>query len=232
MKTQICYAANLFGNVEEEHAGGAIAFASYNLGDEFVPDSRTKRNGRTLADVVQRLRRPDGHAARRVTASINKFPNLIYIPEDAARLRSTAIEVWWTKRRHNEQVHPAHARQHLHDCPPASKSASKNTPAPLSCASSAPPATAPSATSPAPSPAAANAKSPRASATTCSTAPSSSPTSRKISTSSTKSSTKIIPSAGRPMPPSCPTTPSAHRAPSSAAERSLGSRHQTAHPHA
>ena len=40
MKTQISYAANLLGNVEEEHAGGAIAFPSYSLGDEFHDDAQ------------------------------------------------------------------------------------------------------------------------------------------------------------------------------------------------
>ena len=32
VKTQLSYAANLLGNVEEEHAGGTLAFASYDLG--------------------------------------------------------------------------------------------------------------------------------------------------------------------------------------------------------
>src|SRR6478752_5621195 len=31
VKTQISYSANLFGNAEEEHSGGALVFASYNL---------------------------------------------------------------------------------------------------------------------------------------------------------------------------------------------------------
>ena len=54
VKTQISYAANLFGNVEEEHAGGAIAFATYNLGDEYVPDSRRPRGQRPdLGEVVK-----------------------------------------------------------------------------------------------------------------------------------------------------------------------------------
>jgi hypothetical protein len=36
VKTQISYSANLYGLAEEEHAGGAIAFASYDLGVHFV----------------------------------------------------------------------------------------------------------------------------------------------------------------------------------------------------
>src|SRR5258706_12428969 len=35
VKTQISYAANLFGLCEEEHAGGAIAFATYALGQDY-----------------------------------------------------------------------------------------------------------------------------------------------------------------------------------------------------
>ncbi len=35
VKTQISFAANLFGPCEEEHAGGAIAFPAYVLGREF-----------------------------------------------------------------------------------------------------------------------------------------------------------------------------------------------------
>ena len=38
VKTQIGYSANLFGLAEEEHAGGALAFATFSLGDRFVPD--------------------------------------------------------------------------------------------------------------------------------------------------------------------------------------------------
>ena len=35
VKTQISYAANLFGMCEEEHAGGALAFPAYVLGQQF-----------------------------------------------------------------------------------------------------------------------------------------------------------------------------------------------------
>src|SRR5579872_4966146 len=38
VKTQISYAANLYGLCEEEHAGGAIAFAAYVLGQDFYAD--------------------------------------------------------------------------------------------------------------------------------------------------------------------------------------------------
>lgn len=81
VKTQISFAANLFGGVEEEHAGGAIAFPSYNLGDEFQVNS-VRYNGRTFADVARDYAdvvdvQPEGYGIDR------HYPHLIYIPEDA-----------------------------------------------------------------------------------------------------------------------------------------------------
>jgi hypothetical protein len=94
VKTQISYAANLFGNVEEEHAGGALSFARYNLGLEFdAADYRT--SDRTLADLA-RLDpetielQPDGHGIDR------HCPNLVYIPHDA-RASLARLQVWWTR---------------------------------------------------------------------------------------------------------------------------------------
>jgi hypothetical protein len=37
VKSQISYSANLYGGVEEEHAGGAIAFPRFNLGNYYLP---------------------------------------------------------------------------------------------------------------------------------------------------------------------------------------------------
>jgi hypothetical protein len=93
VKTQISFAANLFGNVEEEHAGGAIAFASYNLGDEYVPDSRAGADGRTWAHVVKDYAdlmdlKPEGYGVDK------QHPNLVYIPE-TARASLKRLEVFW-----------------------------------------------------------------------------------------------------------------------------------------
>jgi hypothetical protein len=81
VKTQLSYAANLMGGVEEEHAGGALAFASYSLGDEFRVNSR-RYNGRTFADVAR-----DYHSFVEVQSDgygIDKnYPSVIYIPENA-----------------------------------------------------------------------------------------------------------------------------------------------------
>src|SRR5581483_3225036 len=101
VKTQISYAANLYGNVEEEHAGGAIAFRSYSFGDEYQTDSR-KVNGRTFEDVIRDYGdsmdvKPEGYAIDRT------FPNLIYIPDDA-RASTLRQQVWWTRNGKEQSI--------------------------------------------------------------------------------------------------------------------------------
>lgn len=94
VKTQISYAANLSGNYEEEHSGGAIAFQSYLLGDEFQFNS-IRYNGRTFADVVddygERVKpNPEGYGEDRL------YPNLIYVREDA-RADIHRQQIFWTQ---------------------------------------------------------------------------------------------------------------------------------------
>jgi hypothetical protein len=107
VKTQISYAANLYGNVEEEHAGGAIAFPSFNLGNKFNADSR-RYNNRTFDDVVRDYSAqmdvfPEGYAVDRL------WPNLVYVPENA---HATVIEqrIWWDREGHEHSIplHPEH----------------------------------------------------------------------------------------------------------------------------
>jgi hypothetical protein len=82
VKTQISYAANLFGLCEEEHAGGALVFPSYDLGEEFSGDVHVKRMGHSFAEVTSLYGalmdlKPDGYAVDK------KYPDIIYVPEDA-----------------------------------------------------------------------------------------------------------------------------------------------------
>ncbi len=94
VKTQISYAANLMGGVEEEHAGGALAFASYSLGEEFQVNSR-RYNQRTFDDVARDYAsfidiRPEGYGIDKT------WPTVIYIPDDAqAKLSQRCIR--WTR---------------------------------------------------------------------------------------------------------------------------------------
>ncbi len=101
VKTQISYAANLYGNVEEEHAGGAIAFTSYSFGDEYQTDSR-KVNGRTFADVVRDYGsimdvKPEGYGIDKT------LPDLIYIPDDA-RASIARQQIWWTWKGREQSI--------------------------------------------------------------------------------------------------------------------------------
>ena len=93
VKSQISYSANLFGLAEEEHAGGAIAYPSYNLGDEvhFEAHARAKR---TFSDVVVDYAdsievHEEGYAVDR------NFEDLIYVPENA-RASIHEQSVSWT----------------------------------------------------------------------------------------------------------------------------------------
>src|SRR3954463_7514614 len=55
VKTQISFSANLFGLAEEEHAGGALAFSTYSLGDQFLGDARRESSEHRFSEVVELL---------------------------------------------------------------------------------------------------------------------------------------------------------------------------------
>ncbi len=70
VKTQISFAANLFGLAEEEHAGGALVFPSYVLGEDFYGDRSFRISDATFEDAIQLLGdraevRPEGYAVDR-----------------------------------------------------------------------------------------------------------------------------------------------------------------------
>jgi hypothetical protein len=82
VKTQISFAANLFGMCEEEHAGGAIAFATYVLGQEFYAGRTVSLKKAKYADAMCLLGdlvdpRPEGYAKDK------RFSNIYYVPEDS-----------------------------------------------------------------------------------------------------------------------------------------------------
>ncbi len=82
VKTQISFAANLFGLCEEEHAGGALAFATYVIGQEFYANRAISLETVPFADAMRTLngmvdQRPEGYAVDR------RFPSIHYLPEDA-----------------------------------------------------------------------------------------------------------------------------------------------------
>ena len=107
VKTQISYAANLFGMCEEEHAGGAIAFATYVLGTEFyagrtvslkkVPFERAMQ---LLGEMVER--KPEGYAIDR------RYPEVFHVPEDSVfTLRDGFVRWERDGRTHQLTLRPA-----------------------------------------------------------------------------------------------------------------------------
>lgn len=93
VKTQISYAANLFGVCEEEHAGGAIAFPAYVIGQEFYAGRTVLTKQVVFEDAMKYLGdrveiRPERYAVDR------SYPNVFYVPENADFLVSEGIVRW------------------------------------------------------------------------------------------------------------------------------------------
>ncbi|NBV20588.1 MAG: hypothetical protein EBS05_01125 [Proteobacteria bacterium] len=102
VKTQISFAANLFGRCEEEHAGGALVFASYDLGEEFAGGVHVQQRGHSFADAAALFAdkmelKAEGYAVDRA------FSDIIYVPEDASfDLRTQAVT--WTDERGPQKI--------------------------------------------------------------------------------------------------------------------------------
>ncbi len=82
VKTQISFSANLFGRAEEEHAGGAMAFPSYDLGEDFRLSSYQPEVDHTFAETIAALGdaievQPGGWAMDK------NHPDIHYVPADA-----------------------------------------------------------------------------------------------------------------------------------------------------
>lgn len=93
VKTQISYAANLAGWSEEEHAGGALAFPNFNLGERFRLEKRIFDLGHNYADVLKMLAgrvnpQPDGYA-------IDKFDSSIVYVHETTTIDVPSQRVTW-----------------------------------------------------------------------------------------------------------------------------------------
>jgi phosphoenolpyruvate carboxykinase (diphosphate) len=82
VKTQISYAANLYGAAEEEHAGGALLFNRYDLSGDFDSARVTHKYPRTLAGSLALL--GDNAVMQADGCAIDRnFPEIVYVPPDA-----------------------------------------------------------------------------------------------------------------------------------------------------
>ncbi|HEY6144034.1 MAG TPA: hypothetical protein VIV55_11525 [Flavobacterium sp.] len=96
IKTQISYSANLFGLVEEEHSGGAIAYPRGVMGDivdggAFSEKFGNKYNFEGVKSILgDRIEvKPANYAVDK------KYPNLVYIPENAF-INTNTNSITWT----------------------------------------------------------------------------------------------------------------------------------------
>ena len=82
VKTQISFATNLYGMCEEEHAGGALAFPAYVLGQQFYAGRTVLTKQVKFTEAMSWLGprveiHPEGYASDR------KFSTVFYVPENA-----------------------------------------------------------------------------------------------------------------------------------------------------
>ncbi|HTC24293.1 MAG TPA: hypothetical protein VK688_08030, partial [Gemmatimonadales bacterium] len=113
VKTQIGYSANLFGLAEEEHAGGALAFATFNLGDRFVPDLvRIVSANHRFAEVVALVgHRANFHESGYATDVI--YPEIHYMPEDM-EIDVTRQDIKWMNKGQEQHLKLLPGRIYLH----------------------------------------------------------------------------------------------------------------------
>ncbi len=102
VKTQISYAANLFGNAEEEHAGGAIAFPSFDLGEDFSLSDYAPTVDHRFGGVIAHYSKlfdlqAEGYGIDK------RFRDIYYIPEDVhIELHNQTIS--WTNAEGPQQI--------------------------------------------------------------------------------------------------------------------------------
>jgi hypothetical protein len=102
IKSQISFSANLFGGVEEEHAGGAVAFPRFNLGNYYLPKIEKEMKDHTFQRLCKQLEdnitiSPEGYAVD------NQFNNIVYIPE-TAHIDMEKQKISWSNDGKEQQI--------------------------------------------------------------------------------------------------------------------------------
>ena len=107
IKTQINFAANLLGMVEEEHAGGALVHPQYDLGKIFSIATHLPRTSHTFEGVKRLFDgrisvQPEGYAVDKT------YPSLYYVPENVEINLNTQTVQWQNlSGRHTLPLDPA-----------------------------------------------------------------------------------------------------------------------------
>ena len=102
VKTQISFAANLYGNCEEEHAGGALVYPSYDLGEEFSGHLHVRRLGYSFEEVLE-LYGPTFNIHPEGYATDKHHPNIVYVPDEVTfDLRTQTVS--WEREGKTQQI--------------------------------------------------------------------------------------------------------------------------------
>ncbi|MCU7939710.1 MAG: hypothetical protein KZQ64_16680 [gamma proteobacterium symbiont of Bathyaustriella thionipta] len=96
IKSQISYSANLFGGCEEEHAGGALAFPRFNLGELYFPQYEDLNSTYTFKRLCQQLINNIEIQTEGYAIDVN-FSDILYVPENTL-IDMQKMEVSWTSK--------------------------------------------------------------------------------------------------------------------------------------
>ena len=109
VKSQISYACNLLGGCEEEHAGGVIAFPSFDHGEDFALNPLLAGKEHTYHKTLDNLsgivvEQPEGYA-------IDIFyDDIIYLPENAL-INQENQEITWQNKDETESTIKLHQKK-------------------------------------------------------------------------------------------------------------------------
>jgi phosphoenolpyruvate carboxykinase (diphosphate) len=100
VKTQISYSANLYGLAEEEHAGGALAFQSYDLGERYQHRSSNTFTFKELIELYPETieMMPEGHGRDK------KYNNILYVPENSVFNLFEQSVIWTDEKEKNCKI--------------------------------------------------------------------------------------------------------------------------------
>ena len=94
VKTQISFSANLYGQAEEEHSGGAIAFAAYDLGYEFQLESYAPKEDHTFSQLLH-LQKEKVKVHEEGYATDRRYRDILYVPENAFFTLNEQQVIWF-----------------------------------------------------------------------------------------------------------------------------------------
>ncbi|MFY0627601.1 MAG: hypothetical protein JXR07_14960 [Reichenbachiella sp.] len=114
IKTQISFSANLFGLVEEEHAGGAIAYPRGVMGDRvFGKKMSSKMDQEFKFEEAIKLLGDRIELQQENYAIDKKYPNIVYIPEFAF-INTNTNDITWEYKGEKQRLILSPFKTYIH----------------------------------------------------------------------------------------------------------------------